>query len=64
MENTMTEYELREMELFVRRARLELAMGQAIAREDFLEWAKTCATWILDRAESAWNWLRHALGLL
>jgi len=62
-ENAMTEYELRQMELYIRKARQELIMGRAIAREDFIEWVQAAATWLLDRVEAAWNWLRHKLGL-
>lgn len=63
-ESTMTEYELRQTELYIRKMRHELIMGRAIAKDDFIEWVQTAAAWLLDRVESAWNWIREKLGIL
>jgi hypothetical protein len=60
----MDEYELRQMELYLRDARLKLQMGQALAYDDFVAWARHAATWLLDKIELGWNWIRHMLGLL
>jgi hypothetical protein len=39
------------------------AMGEAISRDDFVEWARQAAAWLLDKVEVAWRWVRTQLGL-
>ena len=60
----MTMDDLERMERYVRDARRKMQMGQAIARQDFIAWARHAATWLLDKIDDAWNWVRRKLGLI
>jgi len=55
--------DLRRLESQLKRWRIEREMGNALAREDFFEWARLATTWALDRVEDARHWLRSVLNL-
>jgi hypothetical protein len=59
----MSSEELLRLEYWAREQRRKKEMGQAIAKEDFILWAKNAFAWGLDKIEHAWRWLRIKLGL-
>jgi hypothetical protein len=59
----LTMEELDRMDRYIRDARRKMQMGEAIAREDFIAWARHAAAWLLDKIEDAWRWVRRQLGL-
>jgi len=61
---TASAEDLDRLERQVRKWRIEREMGIALSRDDFWEWARLGATWLLDRFEDAWNWLRRAVRLV
>lgn len=63
MTDELTEEDLDRMYYYVVDAKRRRAMGEAIAREDFVEWARHAAAWLLDKLEQAWKWVRRKLGL-
>lgn len=63
MSDAMTDRDLERLESYVKDARRKRAMGEAIARDDFIAWARHAAAWALDKIEDAWRWVRRALGL-
>ena len=63
MSKNLTDEEMDRMYYYVQDARRRRAMGQAIAREDFVAWARHAAAWLLDKVEQAWKWVRRQLGL-
>lgn len=63
MSEELTHEDLERMERYLRDARRRRAMGEAIARDDFVEWVRHAAAWLLDKLEDAWRWVRRRLGL-
>jgi hypothetical protein len=63
MSAELTLEELDRMERYVRDARRKMRLGEAIARKDFVEWARHAAAWLLDKIDDAWRWVRRQLGL-
>lgn len=55
--------DLERLEYYVRDARRRKMMGEAIAKSDFVAWARHAAAWLLDKIEAAWRWVRRQLGL-
>lgn len=64
MSAEMTMEDLERLERYVRDAKRRAAMGEAIAREDFVSWLRNAAAYLLDKLEDAWRWVRRRLGLL
>lgn len=63
MSDSMTSDEIDRLERYVRDMKRKRAMGEAIARDDFIQWARHALAWTLDKIGDAWNWVRRALGL-
>jgi|SoiMethySBSTD1v2_1073268.scaffolds.fasta_scaffold679670_1 hypothetical protein len=63
MAEELTDRDIVRLEAYVRDARRKKAMGEAIARDDFMAWLRHAAAWLLDRLEAAWRWVRRVLGL-
>jgi hypothetical protein len=59
----LTDRDIARLEAYVRDARRKKAMGEAIARDDFITWLRHAAAWLLDTLEAAWRWVRRVLGL-
>ena len=55
--------DLQRLEDYLRDARRRRAIGEAIARNDFIAWLRNAAAWLLDKLEIAWRWVREMLGL-
>ena len=55
--------DLQRLEDYLRDARRRRAIGEAIARNDFIAWLRNAAAWLLDKLEIAWRWVRGMLGL-
>ncbi|MFV2084557.1 hypothetical protein [Micromonospora sp. LOL_021] len=60
---SLSDDDLDRMERYVRDMRRKRALGQALSRDDFVEWARQAAAWLLDRIDDAWNWIRRQFGL-
>lgn len=63
MSAEMTMEDLERMERYVRDAKRKMRMGEAIAKQDFIAWARHAAAWLLDKIDDAWRWVRRQLGL-
>ena len=63
MIDNLTAEDLTRLEYYARDQRRRMAMGEAISRADFIDWARHATAWVLDKLELAWNWVRRALGL-
>ena len=63
MADELTAEDLDRLYYYMMDARRRMAMGEAIAREDFVAWARHAAAWLLDKVEQAWKWVRRTLGL-
>jgi hypothetical protein len=63
MADNLTTDDLVRLEYYARDMRRRVAMGEAISRSDFIDWARNATAWVLDKLELAWNWVRKALGL-
>jgi hypothetical protein len=61
MSGNLTAEDLTRLEYYARDMRRRIAMGEAISRNDFIEWAQNATAWVLDKLELAWNWVRKAL---
>lgn len=59
----LTMDDLERMERYVRDSKRKLQMGEAIAKQDFVAWARHAAAWLLDKIDDAWKWVRRQLGL-
>ncbi|HEX2210509.1 MAG TPA: hypothetical protein VHG93_22710 [Longimicrobium sp.] len=62
--STMTADDFDRLERYLRDAKRRAMMGEAIAKEDFAEWLRHAAAWLLDKLEDAWRWVRRQLGLV
>jgi hypothetical protein len=63
MADNLTADDLMRLEYYARDMRRRVAMGEAISRSDFIDWARNATAWVLDKLELAWNWVRRTLGL-
>jgi hypothetical protein len=63
MADNLTSEDIRRMELYLRDSKRRLALGEAIAKGDFIEWARNAAGWLLDKIDDAWQTVRGWLGL-
>ena len=61
--DTLDSDDIYALERYVRDMKRKMLLGEAIARSDFVAWARQAAAWVLDKLEDAWNWVRRALGL-
>ena len=61
--DNLTSDDLDRLERYVRDQRRRRALGEALSRSDFIEWARQATAWVLDKLEAAWSWVRNALGL-
>lgn len=63
MAEKLTAEDLTRLEYYARDMRRRLEMGEALSRNDFIEWARSATAWVLDKLELGWNWVRRTLGL-
>ena len=63
MTENITGEDLDRLERYLRDARRKARMGEAIARDDFVDWIRQFAAYLLDKLEDAWRWVRKALGI-
>jgi hypothetical protein len=61
--DTLTDWQLRELEHYIRRQRLDRELSDAKAKADFVQWAKATLKIGVEYIDYAWNWLLHRLGL-
>lgn len=59
----MTMEEITRLERYVRDSKRKIMLGEAIARSDFIAWARHAAAWLLDKIDDAWRWVRVQLGI-
>jgi hypothetical protein len=58
-----SDWQLQELEHYARLERLRRERGEAIAKDDFVSWAKATLKIGVEYIDHAWNWLIHQLGL-
>lgn len=63
MANDLTLQELEALERYARDQKRKLLMGEALAKQDFVKWARHAAAFLLDKLEDAWKWVRRYIGL-
>ena len=56
----LTADDVRQMAWFIRTSHAEQLLQDRIAREDFAIWVNHSATWLADRVDQAWNYLRQS----
>jgi len=59
----LSDADITRLENYLRDMKRRRALGEALSRSDFIEWARQATAWVLDKLELAWNWVRKTLGL-
>jgi hypothetical protein len=63
MSETLNDDDLDRLERYLKKQRIAIRKGEALARDDFVEWVRLSAVDLLDKIEDAWRWVRNWFGM-